>query len=406
MKLFQMPYLRILPSTCLSLMLLSLLWPAHSDARQGTFRNQDQAVEAALRQVAPSIVRFETIGGLEKIDGKITYTGPSTGVIVTEDGFAISAAINFAHQPAAIFARLPNGEKVPAEIVCHDTNRNLVLLKLTASQLFTVPVTVSRQQLQVGQTAIAVGRVFDQNVPSISTGIISATNRVWGKAVQTDAKISSANYGGPLLDLQARVIGILVPLSPDDEGVFSGTDWYDSGIGFAVPLDEILSRLPVMKGQPTMRAGRLGLTLKGADIYSDPATIAYCPGNSPAWNAGLRPDDIIVEVNQQPIGRQSQLKHALGPLYENDVVSMTVDRAGQRRTFQIMLAGEIDVYQPTGTGILPANRKSGALVVRHVFESSAAAAAGLHVNDEIVAAGGKPCRVGDDFRKIIAVQRG
>ena len=405
MILLQIPYLRIRSPNHILLMLLGLLAPAHLEALQVNFRNQDRAVQAAFQRAESTIIRFETIGGLAKIDGRQASTGPSTGVIVTADGFVISAAINFAHQPAAVFARLANGEKVPAKIVCTDNNRNLVLLKLDDSQRFPVPVTVSRQELQVGQTAIAVGRVADQETPNISTGIISATNRIWGKAVQTDAKISPANYGGPLLDLQGRVIGILVPLSPDDENVFAGTDWYDSGIGFAVPLDEIRSRLVIMKGQPSIRAGRLGLTLKGGDIYADPATIAYCPGNSPAWIAGLRPEDTIVEINQQPIDRQSQLKHALGPLYENDVVNITVVRAGQRRGFRIKLAGEIEVYQPTGIGVLPAiSGNTGGVIVRHVFEKSAAAMAGLQANDEIVAADGKPCRIGDDFREMIALR--
>ena len=51
--------------------------------------------------------------------------------------------------------------------------------------------------------------------PQVSVGIISAKNRIWGKAIQTDAKISPSNYGGPLIDLQGRVLGVLVPMSPD-----------------------------------------------------------------------------------------------------------------------------------------------------------------------------------------------
>jgi len=71
-------------------------------------------------------------------------------------------------------------------------------------------------------------------------GILSATNRIWGKAVQTDAKISPGNYGGPLIDIRGNVIGILVPLSPQGQGEVAGAEWYDSGIGFAVPLNDML----------------------------------------------------------------------------------------------------------------------------------------------------------------------
>ena len=213
--------------------------PTVSLANQDLAPEFDRAVQAAVGQVSTSVVRFETVGGLEKVDGNFANAGPSTGVVVSPEGFLISAAINFAHQPAAIFARLPSGEKVPAEIVCRDTSRNLVLLQVKASETLTIPAVASRRQVRVGQTAIAIGRVYDASMPNISTGIISATNRIWGKAIQTDAKISPANFGGPLFGLQGRVIGILVPLAQDDEGVFAGTDWYDSGIGFAVPLADI-----------------------------------------------------------------------------------------------------------------------------------------------------------------------
>ena len=74
--------------------------------------------------------------------------------------------------------------------------------------------------------------------PNISVGIVSAVNRIWGKAIQTDAKISPTNYGGPLVDIAGRVLGVLVPLSPMATDELAGVEWYDSGIGFAVPLDD------------------------------------------------------------------------------------------------------------------------------------------------------------------------
>ena len=91
--------------------------------------------------------------------------------------------------------------------------------------------------MTVGQWTIAVGRTFNQKEPNISVGVLSATNRIWSTAIQTDAKISPANYGGPLIDSRGRVLGVLVPLSPQKQGgEIAGAEWYDSGIGFAVPL--------------------------------------------------------------------------------------------------------------------------------------------------------------------------
>ena len=89
-----------------------------------------------------------------------------------------------------------------------------------------------------------------------------------------------------------------------------------------------------MREVPEIRAGRIGLNFKGTDIYTDSATIAYCSPNSPASIAGLRPGDKVVEIDQRAIERQSQLKHALGPLYENDVVTVGVVRASGAIEFQ------------------------------------------------------------------------
>ena len=89
--------------------------------------------------------------------------------------------------------------------------------------------------MRVGQWAIAVGRTFESDRPNMAVGILSALDRVWGKAIQTDAAVSPNNYGGPLVDIRGRVLGVLVPLSPEAADEMAGVEWYDSGIGFAIP---------------------------------------------------------------------------------------------------------------------------------------------------------------------------
>ncbi len=152
------------------------------------------------------------------------------------------------------------------------------------------------------QWAIAVGRVYDNDQPNMSVGIISATNRIWGKAIQTDAKISPANYGGPLVDLEGRVIGVLVPMSPMESGEMAGVEWYDSGIGFAVPLEHINRVLDRLKHGEDLQPGLMGVTIKAGDPYADEVTIATCLPKSPARQAGLKPGDKIVEIDGVKIG--------------------------------------------------------------------------------------------------------
>ena len=109
----------------------------------------------------------------------------------------------------------------------------LTLLKIEADGL-TPLEAVPKEEIFVGQWSIALGRTYENSFPNISVGIISAVGRIWGRAVQTDAKVSPVNYGGPLVDVTGRCLGILVPLQPDDTGETAGVDWYDGGIGFAI----------------------------------------------------------------------------------------------------------------------------------------------------------------------------
>ena len=80
--------------------------------------------------------------------------------------------------------------------------------------------------------------------------------RVWGKALQTDAPVSPNNYGGPLVDIRGRVMGLLVPLSPQSAEEIAGVEWYDSGIGFAMPLEAIQKVLPKLRKGEDLYYGR------------------------------------------------------------------------------------------------------------------------------------------------------
>ena len=76
----------------------------------------------------------------------------------------------------------------------------------------------------------------------MTVGIVSAAGRMFGKVIQTDADVSLANYGGPLVDIRGRVLGVIVPMAPQGASEVAGVEWYDSGIGFAVPLAGLPNR--------------------------------------------------------------------------------------------------------------------------------------------------------------------
>src|SRR5262249_53384882 len=214
-------------------------------------------------------VQIETAGGTEMVGAGgpggpvLKGVGPTTGVIVSPDGFIITSAFNFANKPTAVFVTIPGRkERLVAKTIATDQTRMLTLVKVEATGL-PVAKAVPKKEAQIGQWAAALGRTLDpivDNPPSMSAGIISALERICGKAFQTDAKVASVNYGGPLIDIAGRVYGVLVPANPFAEGDTAGVEWYDSGIGFAIPFEDVLAVLPRLKQGKDLRKGLLGVT--------------------------------------------------------------------------------------------------------------------------------------------------
>ncbi|MGC4004352.1 MAG: trypsin-like peptidase domain-containing protein [Pirellulales bacterium] len=312
----------------------------------------EAAINAAIEKVAPSLVRIETLGGLDKVGAVAIGTGPTTGLIASANGYIVSSAFNFSQKPSQILVYLQDGSRHPAKLIATDHSNRLVLLKIEVDKL-PVAKAASLKDLKTGQTTLALGRAFESDKPNLSVGILSAVNRIWGKAVQTDAKISSNNYGGPLIDLRGDVIGILAPLSPQPGGDDAGVEWYDSGIGFAVPLETINRVLPRLEKGEDLYAGLLGIGLRGNDVYGDPAALATVQPNSPAAQAGWKPGDIIVDVAGKPITRQAELKHALGPYFADDTLKVTVKRGKELIEKELKLVGKLAAYQHPFLGVLP-----------------------------------------------------
>lgn len=361
-------------------------------AQQDLAALEEQAIKAAVVRVAPSVLRIETIGGLERVDRLLVGSGATTGLVVSADGYLISSAFNFIQKPAAILVTLPSGQRAAAEIVARDRSRMLVLLKVASDESLVVPEVAPRDQLAVGQWTIAVGRTFDQAEPNVSVGILSAASRIWGKAIQTDAKVSPANYGGPLIDIRGRVLGVLVPLSPQQQDEVAGAEWYDSGIGFAVPLADVLPHLDQLQRGEELYPGLLGITLKGHDIYADPPEVVACQPKSPARQAGLQPGDLIVEVDGVKVVRQSQLRHALGPRYAGERLRLAVLRGQQRLELSVELAARLEPYENPFLGLLPDRSPTDrpGVTVRYVYPGSPAAKAEIAVGDRLVRLAGQP----------------
>lgn len=359
------------------------------------------AIDAATARVAASVVQIETVGGLDQVGERAAVSGPTTGTVIDPEGWIVASSFSFQQLPAAIVVRTPDGERHAAKLVARDRNRELVLLKTDPNSQFKAITSVSESDIRVGETAIALGKVFDPARPSASVGIVSALGRVWGKAVQTDARISPNNYGGPLIDLRGRCLGILVPLNPGDGTDSDGSQWYDSGIGFAVPLGQILRSFEKWKQGEDILPGRVGVTLTLRDDYSGPVVVAGAAANSPAAKIGLKRGDRILEVNEQPIEIVANFKSQLGKLNAGDSVKLKLQRGDETLDLQCELAAEIPPYRWPFLGILPAWDGNGNVTVKEIVPESPAAKAGLEEGDLLVDVAGNLIDSVDKLRELI-----
>lgn len=383
-----LPFTRLLLTGCL---LVQILAGNLHAAEKELAALEEQSLRAAVAHVAPSVVKIETVGGLEKVEGLLVGLGSTTGLIVSPDGYIISSAFNFIQQPSSILVTLPDGTRSAAKVVARDHSRMLVLLKVAVKGELPLPTAVPVEEMRVGQWAIAVGRTFEGERPNVSVGIVSATGRMYGRAVQTDAKISPNNYGGPLIDIRGRVFGVLVPMSPQESTDVAGFEWYDGGIGFAIPLQDILAKLDPLKAGNDLHRGLLGIGLKPGDPYSQPALISSARAKSPARLAGFEPGDTIVEVDGQPIQTVMQLQIEMGKRYAGEKVHLVAKRADAKIEGDVLLVEKLPPYQDPFLGLLPVRglpaKPATGVVVRYVYPDSPAAKAGLQIGDRILELG-------------------
>jgi serine protease Do len=295
-----------------------------------------QAFRAAAANIEPSLVRIEAFGGIAPGSDNGGYhapgEGPTTGLVISPDGFILTSTFNFLRKPPIITVVFADGRRHVAKLLGRDETRKICVLKVDGVSNLPIPAFASRDELKVGQWAIALGVGFGAKEPVISAGIISATSRVSGKAIQTDANTSPANYGGPLLDSGGRVIGICVPLNPGSQQEAAGSEWYDSGIGFAIPLDGLAPVLDRLKAGETLRHPFLGVQ---TEPHGDPpsgAMVKEVVPNSPAAKGGLAAGDKIITVGGIQILDATHLATVIRRYVAGDKADLVIDRAGKNKT--------------------------------------------------------------------------
>ncbi|WP_164101341.1 S1C family serine protease [Candidatus Laterigemmans baculatus] len=340
------------------------------------------AIAAAVERVAESVVQIELVGVAEVEAGEVAADAPSAGTIIDSEGLILASSMVTARPAASILVVLSDGSRLPAEVVAKDEGRELVLLRVEPSEPLSAVTLAPVEDVRVGQYAIAVGRVRAEGPPARSVGIVSALGRLHGRALQTDARVSPPFYGGPLLNIRGEILGIVVPAMPEMGEGGDKAGWYDAGIGFVAPADQIAERLEKMKQGASIRPGQLGIVAGSGDPFAPGTRVAAVRAGSPAAEVDIRPGDEIIEIAGLPVRRHAEIRQRLGPLDAETPVSIVLRRDGERLRVTPTLVGEIPRFDPQTIGLLAADREG--VRVTAVFPGSPAEKSGFEVGDQIV----------------------
>ena len=297
--------------------------------------------------VVPYLVRIETIGGHEKVGREFAIEGTSTGVLLDQEGHVLTGAFNFLHDPTSILLVFPDGTKKVAQKVATDRLRMLTLLRandFAGSETPPLPIR-SKESVRVGERCIAVGAVLNSVEPNVALGIISGKDRIWGKAIQTDAAIGPNNYGGLLIDLEGKVLGIPVPLSMMSQNVAAGAEMYDAGVGMVIPWEDVLMLLPKLKKANDLSPGLVGFGFKDNQTFIGEPEIAQVEPDSPAEKAGLKVGDKIVRIDGIPMPTALAVTNNLQQRYADETLTIIFLRDGAEQTVSLTTTAEANTEE-------------------------------------------------------------
>jgi serine protease Do len=258
-----------------------------------------------------------------------------SGVMISSDGYIVTNNHVVGENVREITVALGDKREVRGKVIGTDAATDIALLKINVSGASVVPWGDS-SKLKVGEWVLAIGSPF-QLSQTVTAGIISATGRTnvgladYEDFVQTDAAINPGNSGGALINTRGELVGI-------NTGIFSESGGYQ-GIGFAVPSNLAFKVVTDLMKYGEVRRGSVGylrverLTDDLAREFGAPntngAVISRMVRDSEAYNAGLRPGDVIVEFNRQKVDDPSQFFRMVADAKVGSTATMRVLRGGR-----------------------------------------------------------------------------
>lgn len=280
--------------------------------------------------------------------GKLEVYSSGTGFIVSADGYILTNAhvIDGAEE---IHILLNDGSEETVEVVGSDVKTDIAVLKTDIAGLIPLELGDS-DSLRIGDFVLAIGNPLDsvELYGTVTLGIVSAMAReinidgFINNYIQTDAAINFGNSGGPLFDMQGRVVGMNSAKSVTAGYDESGNPVAAEGIGFALPINDVVRVMTLLITNGQIERPGIGITvanLTGEDaesIGSIPGVVIYSvTDDGPAARAGLKVGDVFLSVDGISISDKDDLVSYLSKCHVGDVVIFVINRDGKEITIKV-----------------------------------------------------------------------
>jgi serine protease Do len=261
--------------------------------------------------------------------------GSGSGVIVSEDGYIITNN-HVVDDANSVKVTLDNKRTYTAKVVGTDPMTDLALIKIDVKNLPTIPFGNS-DQLRLGEWVLAVGNPFNLN-STVTAGIVSAMARdiniISGadgsgieSFIQTDAVVNKGNSGGALVNQNGELIGI-------NAAIASPTGYY-AGYSFAIPINLVKKVYKDLRESGKVHRGFMGISFKNIDGQfaddnnlhgTEGVYVAQVMPNTAAEQAGIKPKDIVIAIENIPVNTASQLKETIATKNPGDKVKISLVR--------------------------------------------------------------------------------
>ena len=280
-------------------------------------------------------------GNEPNLFGQQQRTSLGSGVIVSTDGYILTNNHVVGSADAEVTVTLPDNRELPATVVGVDQWTDIALLKIEADGLPVAPWGDS-STIRVAEWVLAIGNPFQLD-QTVTLGIISAVRRAnlgittYEDFIQTDAAINEGNSGGALINGRGELIGINTAIFTQSGG--------DQGVGFAVPsnlarrvMDDLIAYGEVQRGSigyielaplTTRQAEQLNMSDNRG------ALVSRMRRDTPAYDAGIRPGDVIVAFNAESVDDASHLLRLLADAPIGETVVLTGSREGREIIFEV-----------------------------------------------------------------------